>query len=186
MGLELVDSRGAPVLPRMVTHWGDGATALTNRDISTDLAKLDIALSTLRAALQQKVVKVQFYKTASLPAGTVESDIYTVPTGKNWELKWAAARVAAPPGAGSGTHEMYCTIVGANPTVGETVYPAVSGSKAFGADIPAGTLAYFGSTNGGLALEPGQEIRFTYNNATDVAQTNARSGSLTYIERSEA
>jgi len=184
MGLELVDSRGAPILPRVITHWGDGATALTNRDISADLAKLDIALSSLRDSLQQKVVKVQFYKTASLPAGTTEYDEYTVPAGKNWYLMWATSRCTAPPGAGSGTHEFYVTIIGENPLV-ETVYPSISGVKAFGADIGTSTVAYFGNYGQGLPLKAGQVIRFSYNNATDVAQTNARSAILTYIEREE-
>lgn len=40
MSLELVDARGAPILPRIITHWGDGTTALTNRDISLDLKVL--------------------------------------------------------------------------------------------------------------------------------------------------
>jgi len=52
MALDLEDSRGHPILPRVITHWGDGATALTNRDISGDLSKLDIALSDLRDAIE--------------------------------------------------------------------------------------------------------------------------------------
>jgi len=40
MSTELFDARGNPVLPRVITHWGDGAAALTNRDISLDLKVL--------------------------------------------------------------------------------------------------------------------------------------------------
>ncbi len=48
-----VDSSGQQVQPSMITHFGDGSTPLTNRDVSADLAKLDIALSALRDAITQ-------------------------------------------------------------------------------------------------------------------------------------
>lgn len=40
MAVEIVDTHGAPILPRVITHFGDGSTPLTNRDISADLQVL--------------------------------------------------------------------------------------------------------------------------------------------------
>jgi len=73
-----IDSEGNPVLPRMITHVGDGGTSLTNRDISADLARLDVNLS--RASIGA-VVQPQ-YTLAEMGANFVWEDAGTpVPAG---------------------------------------------------------------------------------------------------------
>ncbi|MBI4331996.1 MAG: hypothetical protein HY673_12010, partial [Chloroflexi bacterium] len=51
MAAPRTDLAGNESLPRTITHFGDGSTALTNRDVSTDLANLDLALTALRDAI---------------------------------------------------------------------------------------------------------------------------------------
>lgn len=47
MPAEIHDSRGAPVLPRLITHMGDGSTPLTNRDMTADILACRQALEAL-------------------------------------------------------------------------------------------------------------------------------------------
>ncbi len=65
MANQKTDSSGQPVQPRAITHFGDGSVALTNRDVSADLAKLDMALTALRDAL-----------TAASPNNKTLKDLY--------------------------------------------------------------------------------------------------------------
>lgn len=47
MPLEKVDATGSPVLPRLITHMGDGSTPLTNRDMTADILACRQALEAL-------------------------------------------------------------------------------------------------------------------------------------------
>jgi len=54
MSTELHDSRGAPVLPRLITHMGDGTTALTNRDMTTDIYNCRLSLAALASRVNSR------------------------------------------------------------------------------------------------------------------------------------
>lgn len=78
------DLAGQQVQPVMLTHVGDGATALTNRDIAADLANLDIALSALRDAIRGASAKDLTTLQAVLEAwktGALNADDLTAETG---------------------------------------------------------------------------------------------------------
>lgn len=79
MSNQKTDSSGQQVQPRMLTHFGDGNVPLTNRDVSADLARIDISVSALRDAITQaspnnKTLKDLFDQIAALrgSAGSAE------------------------------------------------------------------------------------------------------------------
>jgi len=55
MATELHDTRGSPVLPRLITHMGDGSTALTNRDMTADIYACRDALESLTACYRPRM-----------------------------------------------------------------------------------------------------------------------------------
>lgn len=77
MSTEIFDARGNPILPRVITHWGDGATALTNRDVSGDLQVLTDLKKGAQdadavAAETTNVLKVLAFLQAINSVGTVD------------------------------------------------------------------------------------------------------------------
>ncbi|MEW6141969.1 MAG: hypothetical protein AB1597_02285 [Chloroflexota bacterium] len=54
MSTELHDSRGAPVLPRLITHMGDGSTPLTNRNMTDDINNCRLSLSALASRINSR------------------------------------------------------------------------------------------------------------------------------------
>ena len=55
MSTEIHDSRGALVLPRLITHMGDGSTALTNRDMTADIYACRVALESLTGSYRPRM-----------------------------------------------------------------------------------------------------------------------------------
>ncbi len=101
MAAPKTDLAGNPILPRVITHWGDGATALTNRDVSADLARLDVNLS--RAALGANIAQkeatgkyginsIWTVEGSAMPATTVQTVLNVSGFGKLHQINvWQKA-----------------------------------------------------------------------------------------------
>jgi hypothetical protein len=169
------DSSGQQVQPRMLTHFGDGDTPLTNRDISGDLARLDVALSALRDAITEaspnnKTLKdlydqlhgavVGSSQSPSVPAGATVNVDFTPAAGKVRLIYWIAGRMTT----NNASSNISCMLL---PQGTEGDWSNLYLARAPGADICA--RASFG---GGLTHDSANPARVKLYNAGSAAAAN--------------
>jgi hypothetical protein len=114
---------------------------------------------------------IELQRTASLPAGVIERDQFTVLAGRSWLGRRSRVSVSPPPGAASGNH---------------TIAIHIMGSFANQAPLVA-TVAFNGHADAetdlsSTAIGSGRILDLYYHNGTNVAQTNPRNWHVTVIE----